>query len=65
LWYRFRQWVAHKLDLKMPPPRRALYTKSQNQAVAKLMVLNADLVGTDLYEIVNSIARRARDLRAE
>jgi hypothetical protein len=39
LWYRFRQWVARKLDLKMPPPRRALYTKSQNQAVAKLMLL--------------------------
>lgn len=65
LWYRFRQWVAQKLDLKMPPPQRPLYSKSQNQAVAKLMALNADLAGTDLCEIVSSIARRARDLREE
>ena len=65
LWYRFRQWVAQKLDLKMPAPQRPLYSKSQNQAVAKLMVLNADLAGTDLSEILNSIARRARDLREE
>ena len=64
-WYRFRQWVAQRLDLKMPPPQRPLYSKSQNQAVAKFMVLNADLAGTDLREIVNSIARRARDLLEE
>jgi hypothetical protein len=65
LWYRFRQLVAQKLDLKMPPPQRPLYSKSQNQAVAKLMALNADLTGTDLCEIVNSIVHRACDLREE
>jgi hypothetical protein len=49
----------------MPHAQRALYSKSQNQTVAELIVLNADLAGTDLYEVVNSIARRARDLREE
>jgi hypothetical protein len=65
LWYRCRQWVAQRLDLKMPQPRRPLYSKSQNGAVAKLIALETDLAGTDLFEIVNSIARRARDLQQE
>jgi hypothetical protein len=63
-WYRFRRWVALKLDLKMPQPRQPLYSKSRNHEVAKFMTLN-DVAGTDLFEVVHAIARRARDLQQE
>jgi hypothetical protein len=65
LWYRFRRWVASKLDLKMPRPRQPLYSKNRNQAVAKFISLNSDLNGTDLFEIVKSIVQRARELQQE
>jgi len=65
LLYRFRRWVARKLNLQMPQPRRPLYLKSQNGAVAKFIAFETDLAGTDLFEIVNSIVRRARDLQQE
>jgi hypothetical protein len=63
-WYRFRRWVALKLDLKMPQPRQPLYSKSRNHEVAKFMTLD-DIAGTDLFEVVHAIARRARDLQQE
>jgi hypothetical protein len=65
LFYRFRRWVASKLNLKMPPPRQPLYSKNHNEAVAKLISLNSDLAGTDLFEIIRSIADRARALQQE
>lgn len=65
LRYRFRRWVASKLDLKMPQPRQSLYSKSRNRDVAKLITLDGDVGGTDLFEIVQVIARRARDLQQE
>jgi hypothetical protein len=65
LWYRFRRWVASKLNLRMPQPREPLYQKSRNREVAPLIRLERDLAGTDLLEIVQSIANRARDLQRE
>lgn len=63
LRYRFRRWAARKLDLKMPEPKQSLYSKNQNRLVAKLVRLDPDLTGTDLHEIINLIARRARELQ--
>ena len=63
-WYRFRRWVALKLDLRMPQPRQPLYSKSRNHEVAKFMTLD-DVAGTDLFGVVHAIARRARDLQQE
>jgi len=65
LWYRFRRWAASKLDLKMPQPRQPLYSKSRNRDVAKFIALNPDLRGTDLFELINLIAKRARDLKLD
>jgi hypothetical protein len=65
LRYRFRRWVASKLDLKMPQPRHPLYSKSRNGDVAKLIELQADLAGTDLFDIVRVIAERARELQQD
>lgn len=64
-WYRFRRWVASKLDLKLPQPRQPLYSKSRNRDVAKLITLDGDVGGTDLFEIVHAIARRARELQQD
>ena len=61
--YRLRRWVASTLDLKMPQPRRPLYSKSKNRDVSKLINLEADLAGTDLFQIVQSIVQRARELQ--
>jgi hypothetical protein len=63
-WYRFRRWVALKLDLKMPQPRQPLYSKSRNRDVAKFITLD-DVAGTDLFEVVQALARRARELQQE
>jgi hypothetical protein len=63
--YRFRRWVASKLDLKMPQPRHPLYSKSRNRDVAKVIDLQADLAGTDLLQIVQSIVQRARELQED
>jgi hypothetical protein len=65
LRYRLRRWMALKLDLKMPQPRRPLYSKAQNRDVAKLINLEADLAGTDLFQIVQSIVQRARELQED
>jgi len=65
LWYRFRRWAASKLDLKMPQPRQPLYSKSRNRDVANFIALNTDLRGTDLFELINLIANRARDLQVD
>jgi hypothetical protein len=53
--------VASKLDLKMPQPRQPLYSKSRNRDVAKFITLDGDAGGTDLFEVVHAIARRARE----
>ena len=63
LWYRFRQWAASKLDLKMPQPRQPLYSKSHNSEVAQFIILERDLAGTDLFEVVQLVAARARELQ--
>ena len=65
LWYRFRRWAARKLDLKMPQPKQPLYSKSRNRDVARFIALNPDLRGTDLFELINLIAKRARDLKLD
>ena len=61
--YRFRRWVASRLDLRMPQPRRPLYPKSKNRDVAKLIKLEEDFRGTDVFQIVHSIVQRARELQ--
>lgn len=63
LWYRFRRWAAAKLDLKMPQPRQPLYSKSLNSEIAEFIVLDRDLAGTDLLDLVQLIAARARELQ--
>jgi len=63
--YRFRRWVASKLDLKMPRPRRPLYSKRQNSEVAKFINLQAHLAGTDLFRIIEAIVQRARELQED
>lgn len=65
LWYWFRRWAASKLDLKMPQPRQPLYSKSRNRDVAKVIALDSDLRGTDLFDLINVIANRARDLQLD
>jgi len=65
LRYRLRRWAAAKLDLKMPQPRQPLYSKSRNRDVARFIVLDRDLAGTDLSEIVRLIARRAREIQQD
>lgn len=65
LWYRFRRWAAAKLDLKMPQPRQPLYSKSRNSEVAQFIVLDRDLAGTDLFELVQLIAARAQELQED
>jgi hypothetical protein len=65
LRYQFRRWIASKLDLKMPQPRRPLYSKSQNRDVARHINLQADLAGTDLFKMVQSIVERARELQQD
>ena len=37
----------------MPQPRQPLYSKSRNRDVVKFIALNADLRGTDLFELIN------------
>jgi len=65
LWYRFRRWAAAKLDLKMPQTRQPLYSKSRNGEVTQFIVLDRDLAGTDLFELVQLIAARARELQED
>jgi hypothetical protein len=65
LRYRFRRWVASKLDLKMPGSRQPLYFKNRNRDIAQYLSLDRDMAGTDLLEIVQSIANRARELQQE
>jgi hypothetical protein len=65
LRYRFRRWAAAKLDLKMPQPRQPLYSKSRNREVAQFIVLDRDLAGTDLFELVQLIAAWAQELQED
>lgn len=63
LRYRFRRWVASKLELRMPTPREPLFSKSRNEEVVRLISLKTDLAGTDLYEIIALIVVRAKEIR--
>jgi hypothetical protein len=65
LWYRFRRWISPKLDFQRPQPRESLYQKRRNREVAQLIRLEQDLAGTDLLEIIQSIADRARELQQD
>lgn len=60
--YRLRRWIASVFDLRMPAARQPLYWKSRNSEVAEAIVLDRDLVGTDLFLFVHRVVDRAREV---
>ena len=61
LIYRIRVRVADLFALRRPSATRTLYSKSRNEEVAGRIMLT-DLENTDLLEIINLIAQRAKEL---
>lgn len=59
LWYKVRRLAARIFRLSGPRPTRTLYSKNRNKELAPLLSLETDLRGTDLYDIVHEIARKA------
>jgi len=61
-WERVKRFLVSRLHFKLRFSGHSLYTKSSNEKVAKILVLDSDLSGTDLSEIIHHIAARARAL---
>ncbi len=59
LRYKIRRLAARIFQLSKPKPTRTLYSKNHNRELALLLSLENDLRGTDLYDIVHEISRKA------
>ncbi len=62
--YRVRKFLAGLLGLRRPSFGESLYSKNRNAESAQHLSLN-DLSGTDLFDIIHDIARKANQLADE
>lgn len=61
-WERAKRFLVFRCHLKLKLSGSSLYAKRSNEQVARLLVLDRDLEGTDLSTIVRLVAERAREL---
>jgi hypothetical protein len=64
--YTVQRYLASQCSwIKPPSTGQTFYAKRQNAEVAKYMLVEKDVAGTDLYDILQHICQRARELDAD
>jgi len=62
--YRVRKFIAAMLGFRKPSFGESLYSKNRNAESAQRLSLS-DLSGTDLFDIIHDIAKKANELADE
>jgi hypothetical protein len=61
-WQAIQRFLVFRLHLRIKLSGTSLYSKSANEKVAQCLVLDRDMLGTDLGVIISRIAERAKSL---
>lgn len=62
--YKLRKFIAKKFGFPQPSPKEPLYSKRLNAAAATRLKLD-DLKGMDLFDVVNDICEKAKQMMDE